>query len=123
VPETLDPQDLIRRSYAAFNARDLDAALEATHPAVDWTNAIDGGRLKGHQAVREYWAKQFETADPQVEPTDFFDEDGRLVVDVHQVVRDLEGDPLSDRMVQHVYTIRYGLIERMDIRDATGDTK
>jgi hypothetical protein len=114
---TEDQRELICRAYAAFNARDLDAALEATHPDVDWTNAIDGGRLNGREQVREYWTRQFETAVPQVEPEGFSDEDERLVVDVHQVVRDLEGNTLTDQTVQHVYTIRDGLIERMDIRE------
>jgi hypothetical protein len=43
------------------------------------------------------------------------DERGNVVVDVHQVVRSLGGEVLMDRMVGHVYSIREGLIERMDI--------
>jgi ketosteroid isomerase-like protein len=34
--------DLIRRCYAAFNARDLDAVLDGVHADVEWLNAIDG---------------------------------------------------------------------------------
>ena len=45
------------------------------------------------------------------------EEEGRIVVDVHQVVRDLAGTILSDTMVKHVYVMREGLVERMDIRD------
>jgi hypothetical protein len=33
-------------------------------------------------------------------------------------VRDLSGNILEDKMVRHVYAIREGLIERMEIRDA-----
>jgi hypothetical protein len=109
--------ELIRSSYAAFNARDLDAVLEGLHPDVDWPNAIDGGRVRGHEEVRAYWKRQFETIDPHVEPQAFSeDERGRIVVDVHQVVRDLAGDVIADQHVQHVYTISAGLITRMDIR-------
>ena len=101
----------------AFNTRDVDAALEGVHPDVDWPNAIDGGRLRGHEDVREYWQRQFETIDPQVEPQAFSeDEQGRIVVDVHQVVRDLAGDVIADEHVQHIYTLSSGLITRMDIR-------
>ena len=50
--EHLPPVDLIRRAYAAFNARDLDSALSALHRDVDWLNAIDGGRVRGHDEVR-----------------------------------------------------------------------
>jgi hypothetical protein len=111
-------QDLITASYAAFNSRDLDAALAHLHPDVDWPNAIDGTRLRGHEPVREYWLRQFETMDPRVEPQAISeDEQGRIVVDVHQVVRDLDGGLIADQRVQHVYTIDDGLIVRMDIRD------
>lgn len=55
----------------AFNARHLDAALEGVHPDVDWPNAIDGGRLRGHEEVREYWTRQFETTDARVKPQAF----------------------------------------------------
>jgi hypothetical protein len=108
--------DLIRSCYAAFNARDIDAALDGLHGDVDWPNAIDGGRLQGHDEVREYWERQFETIDPRVEPQAISeDEQGRFVVDVHQVVRDLDGGVIADQHVQHVYTVSAGLIARMDI--------
>jgi ketosteroid isomerase-like protein len=45
-------EELLRRAYAAFNARDLDGALVLMHPDVDWPNAIDGGRVHGHDEVR-----------------------------------------------------------------------
>ncbi len=44
------------------------------------------------------------------------DESGRIVVDVHQVVRDRGGKIVSDQMVQHVYVIEGGLIRSMEIR-------
>jgi hypothetical protein len=111
--------DLIRDCYAAFNARDLDAALAGVHADVDWPNAIDGGRVRGREAVRGYWSRQFETIDPRVEPEAFSeDERGRVVVDVHQIVRDLDGGVIADQNVQHIYTISAGLIARMDIRNA-----
>jgi hypothetical protein len=107
---------LLRRAYAAFNARDLDAALALMHPEVDWPNGMEGGRELGHAAVREYWTKQFGMIDSHVEPVGFErDEDGRIAVDVHQVVRDLAGDVVSDGRVRHVYTFEDGLVVRMDI--------
>jgi len=41
-----------------------------------------------------------------------------MVVAVHQVVRDLDGNLMVDQMVQHVYTIVDALIRRMDIQEA-----
>jgi hypothetical protein len=110
-------RDLLVRAYAAFNARDVDAVLAAMHPDVDWPNGMEGGRVHGHAAVREYWVRQWRQIDPRVEPRGFsVDDGGRIVVDVHQVVRDLRGGVLADRMVQHVYRLRDDLIADMEIR-------
>jgi hypothetical protein len=106
----------LRRAYAAFNARDIDRALAVMHPDVDWPNGMEGGRELGHDAVRDYWTRQFGVIDSHVEPESFADVDGKIVVKVHQVVRDLDGELLSDQQVEHVYTLRDGLIARMDIR-------
>jgi hypothetical protein len=73
--------------------------------------------VRGHEEVRAHWTRQFETIDPRVEPQAFAeDEQDRVVVDVHQVVRDLDGAVIADQRVQHVYTFSAGLIARMDIR-------
>ena len=106
--------------YASFNARDVDAVLAATADDVDWPNMIDGGRLRGHDAVRAYWERQFEATDPHVDPTSItVEDDGRVIVAVHQVVRSTDGTVLDDRNVQHVYTFRDGLITRMEVLPAT----
>ena len=113
-----DLEALLRRAYAAFNARDVDAVIALMHPDVDWPNAWEGGRLHGHAAVREYWARQFQAIDARVEPVGFaLAPDGRVVIDVHQVVRDPSGALLSDCYVQHVYRVRDGLVEHMEVRE------
>jgi hypothetical protein len=112
--------ELLAAAYAAFNARNIDAVLAMMHPDVDWANGMEGGRVQGHQGVRDYWERQWASIDPRVEPLRFTpDEVDRMVVDVHQVVRDLTGKVLSDQMVQHVYTIQDNLIQRMDIKKAS----
>lgn len=111
-------EQLLRRAYEAFNARDVDGALALMHPDVDWPNGMEGGRELGHDAIRAYWTRQFGMIDSHVEPVGFdSDADGRVVVDVHQVVRDLDGELLSDGLVQHVYTFRNGLVTHMEIRE------
>jgi hypothetical protein len=45
-----------------------------------------------------------------------FRPEGELVVEVHQVVLDLNGNLLADQMVGRVFRIENGLIERFDIR-------
>jgi hypothetical protein len=53
---------------------------------------------------------------PHVEPVGFeTDENGNIIVNVHQVVHDLNGNFLVDQMVHHVYSIEDGLIKKMEI--------
>jgi hypothetical protein len=87
------------------------------HPAVDWPNAWEGGRVKGRAAVESYWARQFEQISSRVEPLAFSREgDGSIAVDVHQVVRDASsGEVLSDSRVVHRWRLEEGLVVRMDV--------
>ena len=110
--------ELLKRAYAAFNARDLDDALATMHPDVVWPNGMEGGVVHGHDGVRAYWTRQWGMINPHVDPVSFTpDEAGRIAVSVHQVVRDLSGKVLFDRMVEHIYTLRDGLIQSMDIHE------
>ena len=109
--------ELLRGVYAAFNRRDIDRVLAFMDRDVDWPNGMEGGRIRGTAAVREYWSRQFEVLDPRVEPQGFTTEaDGRIAVDVHQVVHDRKGQLVVNQMIQHVYEIRDGLIRSMEIR-------
>jgi hypothetical protein len=111
-PET----DLLRAAYAAFNARDVDAALATMSPSVTWPKAFKGGFVRGPEEVRAYWTEQWSEIDPHVEPVSFHPEGvGRILVDVHQVVRDLAGTVLGDEHVGHRFTIEDGLIQSMDV--------
>jgi hypothetical protein len=112
-------RDLLLTIYAAFNCRDVEAVLTAMHPEVDWPNGMEGARVYGHEAVRQYWLRQWRQINPVVEPQSFHtDPTGAVVVEVHQVIRDLSGNLLAERMVQHVYRIEGGLIRSMEIREA-----
>ena len=116
-------EQILRSAYRAFNARDISHALTLMHPDVDWPNGIEGGRVVGRDAVREYWTRQWKVVDPHVDPIGFSsDAAGRTIVDVHQVVRDLDGKVLLDRMVKHLYVIESGLIRSMEINES-GDAK
>lgn len=110
---------LLHQAYAAFNRREIENVLALMHADVDWPNGMEGGRVLGTEAVREYWRRQFGVVDSHVEPKNFtMEADGRIAVRVHQVVHDKAGKLLADQMVQHVYEIRNGLIQSMEIRPA-----
>jgi ketosteroid isomerase-like protein len=117
----MDHEALLCDVYAAFNRRDIERAIAAMHPDVDWPNAFEGGRVAGRDAVRDYWTRQFAQIDPHVEPVGFSTgADGRIWVAVHQVVHGLDGSVLADHTVTHVYAFRDGLVEGMDVIEPEG---
>jgi hypothetical protein len=116
-------QTLIAQAYAAFNQRDIDAALALMSENVSWPKASEGGRAFGKEEIRSYWTRQWQEFDPYVEPLEIIDqENGITDVKVHQLVKTPGGEILSDSEVWHVYTIANGLIERMDIMESDAST-
>ncbi|MHB8284884.1 MAG: nuclear transport factor 2 family protein [Caulobacteraceae bacterium] len=120
-----DDIEHIKHIYACFNARDIDGVLARLADDVAWANGMDGGFVHGHEAVRAYWTRQWSLVDPHVEPVSFRrTEDGAVIADVLQTVRDLQGRPLEgqthglkDKTVGHVFHLREGKVVRFDIED------
>ena len=120
----MNTQELISQAYSAFNRRDVDGTLALMSEDVDWPKASEGGRVVGKRDIREYWARQWTHFDPHLEVLQVIDrENGKTEVKVRQLVKNLEGDVLSDTDLWHVYMIQNNLIERMDILEADGDTE
>ena len=117
MPDQPAPEiELLRAAYAAFNARDIDAALALMTPDVVWPRAFKGGFVRGTEEVRAYWTEQWSEINPHVEPIAFYPEDaGTVLVKVHQVVRDLAGAVLADEHIGHRFTIEHGLIQAMEV--------
>lgn len=121
-----DHIEVLKRIYDRFNARDIDNVLAALADDVAWANGMDGGHVHGHEAVKEYWTRQWSIVSPHVEPVHFTEAaDDEVVVTVRQAVRDLEGKPLQDqahglkdKTVLHVFRLQNGKVRRFDIRDA-----
>ena len=118
---SMTTQELISRAYSAFNRRDVDGTLELMSESVSWPKASEGGRVIGKQAIRDYWTRQWAEFDPHVDVLEVVDrEAGKTDVKVHQLVKNVKGDVLSDTELWHVYLIANGLIERMDIKEDEG---
>ena len=110
---------LIAQAYSAFNHRDIESALALMSENISWPKASEGGRVVGKEEIRAYWTRQWQQFDPHVEPLEVIDREGGTTdVKVHQLVKSLDGDVLSDTEVWHVYTIANGLIERMDLKES-----
>ena len=108
--------ELLKRLCHEFNARAMESVLAAMHQDVIWANGMEGGYVHRRDGVRGYWTRQWAMIDPHVEPVAFsHSPEGKIVVEVHQVVRDLNGSVLADKMVKHVFQIENGLVKRFDI--------
>jgi nuclear transport factor 2 (NTF2) superfamily protein len=102
-----DDVELLRRVYALFNGRDIESVLVAMHPDIVWANGMEGGHVHGRDEVRSYWKRQWAIVDPHVKPVEVSSNGkGEVVVKVHQVVRDLKGNLLADRLVMRVFQMR-----------------
>ena len=114
-----DTKTIIEQAYSAFNKRDIDGALALMTQDVSWPKASEGGKVVGKEEIRAYWTRQWREFDPHVEPVEplaMTEEDGgKTRVRVHQLVKSLQGDVLSDSEVLHVFTVNSGLIAAMDL--------
>jgi ketosteroid isomerase-like protein len=113
--EVQQEHQLLTELYAAFNARAIDRCLAGMHPDVVWANGMEGGNVHGHAGVRDYWTRQWKLVNPRVDPQGFHIDCDKITVDVHQVVRAMDGTVIVDQMVKHVFTIQDGLIKEFEI--------
>jgi hypothetical protein len=113
-----DTKTIIEQAYSAFKKRDIDGALALMTQDVSWPKASEGGKIVGKEEIRGYWTRQWGEFDPRVEPLAITEGDGGKVrVRVHQLVKSLQGNVLSDSEVFHVFTVNIGLITAMDLGD------
>jgi len=118
-----DTKTIIEQAYSAFNKRDIDGALALMTQDVSWPKASEGGKVIGKEEVRAYWTRQWRQFDPHVEPIAMIEEErGKIRVRVHQLVKNLQGDVLSESEVLHVFIVKDGLIAAMDLGDEADPT-
>ena len=108
---------LLRQLYPDFNARDIERIMPHFASGADWPNGMTGGREIGHDAIRRYWTDQWNVIDSTVTPISFRVAGEHIVLEVHQLVKDMAGQLRSDSVVYHTYRFADGKIVRMDISE------
>lgn len=107
---------LIQQAYAAFNGRDIPALLAMLHPQVRWAKTQQGDYLTGPDEVLQHWQRLWQEIDVHDEPTAIRElPDGRLEVTVHQVIKDKQGNLISEGPLKVLYAFQAGLIQQMDV--------
>lgn len=110
-------ESVVRRAYAAFNSRAIEAAVDLMDPEVDWPNVQQGGFLHGREQVRKHWREQFDHADPRIDISEIREKsDGSVEARIRQVVCKRDGTKMSDDQQVHLFTIVNNRIKRMDVR-------
>jgi len=111
-----DRETRITSLWTALNHQDVETALAQLHPDVDWQDIMNGGRHKGVEAVRAYWAGVYALITSGSSSIDYRPIDGdRVAARMLHVIHDKKGALWSEETMTHVFTFRDGLISRMDL--------
>ena len=83
--EVTNPADTVKRMFAAFGARDLDALMETVHPESRWTYVganphVSRAEFTGRPQVRRFFERILERLEITAFNTDQFVVEGDTVV-------------------------------------------
>ena len=113
-----DELELVRAAYDAWNAGDLDAALELSHPAIEVVQdpQIPGAVcVTGREAFGRWLASFYETWESfEVTPTEIRQVGDRVVVLAHVRARGKTTSVPVETDTAHVLTLREGLAIRWE---------
>ena len=111
--------EIVRRSTEAFAAGDVETALAALDPQIEWhatVGGIDEGRVAhGHQEVIEAFMDYFETWERlELRAEEFFDAgDEDVVVFWHEVAKGRKSGVVVETDTGTIQTVRDGKIVRV----------
>jgi uncharacterized protein len=102
----------LRQGYEAFNRGDFDAVLRnfsADFEAFDREEIPDPQRYEGLEGARQAFASVIEMFDEyEVEPVEFIEGDGHILVVAHQRGRGAASGAVVEGEIVHVWTVRDG---------------
>lgn len=114
-----DAKTIVKRMFAAFAARDLDALLETVHPDSRWTYVganpqLSRAEFSGRAKVRGFFERILERLDITAFNTDQFVVDGETVVIFGSEAGTVKatGQPFRNEWSQK-YVVKDGLIVEM----------
>ena len=111
-----DAQTLLTKVYDAYNRRDFAAFSAFLTPDINWPDSVEGGRLIGPNALGAYWARNDKSITVDIAVVSIAAlPDGRVAAEVNQIVRNLAGQVWSDTCERHVFTLRDGMVARLDV--------
>jgi uncharacterized protein len=101
---------VLRGAYAAFNRGDIDAAVQALDPQIEWSEPAEfpgGGTYHGRDGAKLYLTQSRAAwAEVISEPVQFIPAGTRIVVFVHARVRPKDRHEWQEVDLADVYTFR-----------------
>ena len=110
-----DVNNFFQELYKNFNARKIDLVISRMTDNVKWANGMEGGYVYGHDAVKDYWTRQFTMVSSNVTPLEIEAGNDIIKIKVHQVVHDLNGNLLADEFVYHFFHLQENKIAVFEI--------
>jgi ketosteroid isomerase-like protein len=109
------PLDVARRGYERWAAGDFDGLLELTTPDFEFVPAIaaavEGGSVKGHDAVRRFWSDLDETWETfRISADDLREANGRVLGIGRLTAKGRSSEPELD---QPIYTVLWFQADRI----------
>jgi ketosteroid isomerase-like protein len=117
-------EDRITRLYDAFNNLDFDRCVAMMAADVVWPDEAEDRLLKGRDAVRAYFVELTSPLRAHHDVISLYTgSDGRVGVLSRQIINSTaDGSEWSSTRVLHRYTLRDGLIARMEPQQDCPDT-
>lgn len=111
-------EQLARELYAGFNGRDLQRAGEAMADDVVWPDSLDGGQVRGRDAVLENWRRIFElVASSVIVPTAMVGVGDPTTLDVRVQQRIERRDGVETMQLIHRFHFEGDEITELEILD------
>ena len=110
-----DLNNFFQELYKNFNNRKIDLVISNMTDNVKWANGMDGGYVYGHDAVKDYWTRQFTMVSSNVSPLEIEAANEIVKIKVHQVVHDLIGNLLADEFAYHTFHLQENKIALFEI--------
>ena len=111
---------MIRRSYEAFNRRDLSATVDDMHPdfELDFSGSVglEGGIYRGQEGMKKLWERYWDAFETiSIEPEDFIEVGEHIVVVVRARGRGRGSGVEVDARGPHMWSFRDGTVVRFTL--------
>lgn len=79
---------LVREAYDRFNDADISGLIDLLDPDVELPDVLSGGTIRGTEAIRQYWEREFELVEPSILASEIVEVGDAVLVVVFQEIHE-----------------------------------